>query len=127
MRIASIILAAAAAALAWSASAQPAGDAADRYFAELERQCPDKVLQDLSPADLRDGLDDWISGLSQDTQDQFRQAERAQCSSTDDGANCVNTTDIGSADQRGLTSDLAGSICTGFLRCRGPGDCDHAR
>lgn len=128
MRIPSILLAAAAAALAWSAQAQPAGDdTTDHYFAELDQQCPDKLLQYLSPADLRDGLDDWVAGQSQDAQDQVRQAESARCSVTGAGANCVNQADIIAADRLGLTSDLAGSICASFLRCRSQGDCDHAR
>ena len=127
MRISSLILAAAAATLAWSACAQPAGgDVADHYYSELAQQCPDKLLQYLSPADLRDGLDDWVSGLSQDSQDQVRAAERAQCSN-DTGAACVNQADIGVADAMGATPNLANSICESFLRCRSQGDCDHAR
>ena len=128
MRITSIILAAAAAALAWSAQAQPAGDdTTDHFYSELSQQCPDKQLQYLSAADLRDGLDDWVSGQSQDAQDQIRQAESRQCAATGAGANCVNQADVIAADHLGLTPDLAGSICGAFLRCRSQGDCDHAR
>src|SRR5208282_5131834 len=122
MRIPSILLAAAAAALAWSAQAQPAGDdTPDHYYAELDRQCPDKLLQYLGPADLRDGLDDWVEGQSPDAQDQIRQSENTLCAPTGAGANCVNKADIVAADRLGLTSDLAASICGGFLRCRSEG------
>ena len=127
MRIPLIRLAAAAAALAWSAQAQPAGDdSPDHYFAELDRQCPDKLLQYLSTPDLRDGLDEWIDGQSPDAQEQFRSAENALCAPTGAGAACVDQADIGAADRLGLTSDLASAICATFLRCRGQGDCDHA-
>jgi hypothetical protein len=127
MRIPSILLAAAVAALAWSAQAQTAGDdAPDHYFAELDRQCPSKLLQDLSSPDLRDGLDQWIEGQSPDAQDQIRAAENTLCAPTGAGAACVDQADIGAADRLGLTSDLAGSICASFLRCRSQGDCDHA-
>src|SRR5580698_909809 len=101
MRISSLILAVAAATLAWSACAQSTGgDVTDHYYSELERQCPDRLLQFLSPGDLRDGLDDWVSSLSQDSQDQVRAAERSQCS-TDTGVACVNQADIGVADSMG--------------------------
>jgi hypothetical protein len=125
----SILLAVAAATLAWSASAQDAGtgDATDNYVSQISQQCPDKLLQYLSPADLRDGLDDWVSSLSQDQQDELRKAEQARCAADAAGASCVNIADIGEADRMGLTGDLAGSICGAFLRCRSQGDCDHAR
>ena len=128
MRTTLLVLAVAAAALGWPAMAQddtaPAGD---HYYAELANQCPDKALQFLSPTDLRDGLDDYMEGLSQDAQDQLRRAEHARCSSMTAGVGCVNDADIGTADQLGLTSNLAASICAAFLRCRGQSDCDHAR
>ena len=128
MRIAWMILVGSLSALAWSVSAQPLADAAAApYLAQLDEQCPQAQLQYLSAGDLRDGLDDFVAGQSADAQSQIRSAEHAQCSSLTAGAACVNLADIGAADRLGLTEKLATSICLDFLRCRGPGDCDHAR
>ncbi|MFI4935318.1 MAG: hypothetical protein ACHP7N_11910 [Caulobacterales bacterium] len=127
MRIAPIILALGLAAVAWSSSAQPAGgDSAGRYQSELDRQCPEKLLQDLSAADLRDGLDDYLSSLQPDARDQVTKTERTECSKGE-GLACVNAADIDAVDTQNLTSDLAASLCGAFLRCRSQGDCDHAR
>src|SRR5271169_4008858 len=114
MRITSIILAVGVAGLAWSVSAQPTGGQADNFLAELDRQCPQRELQFLSPGSLRDGLDDYVSSLSTDAQDAMRRAESAQCSSSEAGVTCVNLADIGVADQLNLTSPLATSICSSF-------------
>jgi hypothetical protein len=128
MRTRLMVAAALIAVLAVPANAQDsAAPSTDRYYAELSNQCPGKQLQLLSPADLRDGLDDFIASLSSDTQAQLRRAERTQCSSMDAGAACVNTADIGAADQLGQSGALAASICSAFLRCRTQSDCDHAR
>ena len=122
-----VALAALAAMMAWSANAQDTSGQTDRYYGELAGQCPDKQLQLLSPTDLRDGLDDFVSSLSPDAQTQVRRAEQAQCSSMDAGVACVNAADIGAADQLDQTGALAASICSAFLRCRAQSDCDHAR
>jgi hypothetical protein len=128
MRVGSIILAIAAAAFAWSVSAQPADDpGTDHYFAELDRQCQASQLQLLSSAQLHDGLDDFVSNLPQESQDRIRKAEIANCSSSDAGVGCVDDADIGVVDQLGLTERLASSICAAFLRCRSQGDCDSTR
>jgi hypothetical protein len=128
MRRVPILLAVLAAALAWSAQAQPVMDDARADFqAELSRQCPEKQLQMLPVRSLRDGLDDYMQGLSQDERDQMQQAERARCSTMEAGAACVNDADIATLDTTGHIADLAGSICATFLRCRDQGACDYAR
>jgi hypothetical protein len=128
MRRTLIVLALAAAAVGWPAGAQDASDPATvTYYTALASFCPEKSLQLLSPSDLRDGLDDYQSGLPQEAQDRLRRAERNQCSSPDAGVGCVNRADIVAASQLGLTDNLAASICQSFLRCRSQSDCDHAR
>jgi nucleoside 2-deoxyribosyltransferase len=128
MRLGPIFLAASLAAFACSARAQTALDAArDQFEGELSQQCPAKQLQMLSPRDLRDGLDDYKGGLTQDQLARLQQAELAQCSSMDAGVACVNLADIAAAGDMGDMTDLAATICTDFLRCRDQGACDHAR
>ena len=128
MRFGSMILALAGAAVAWSVAAQPAeGPTTDHYYAELDRQCPDSQLQLLSPGQLRDGVDDFMSSLPQDAQTRMRQAELARCSSAGEGVACVNDADIGVIDELGETDQFAGSICATFLRCRAQGDCESLR
>jgi hypothetical protein len=128
MRLGPILLAACLAALAGSARAQPAFDAArDQFEAELAEQCPQKQLEMLAPRDLRDGLDDYKAGLSQDQLARLQQAEQTQCSSMDAGVACVNMADIAAAGDMGEMTNLARSLCLDFLRCRDQGACDHAR
>src|SRR5579871_1583865 len=123
MRNRSLVLALLVAAAAWSASAQSMGDQArDDYQSELARQCPDKQLQMLSARALSDVLDDYKLALPDDIRARFQKAETDQCSSLDAGAACVNSADLQTADEVGRISDLAGSICAAFLRCRDQGD-----
>ena len=113
---------------AWSAQAQTMADQArDDFQAELSRQCPDKQLQMLSARNLSDALDDYKQSLPDDIHARFRQAEADQCSSLQAGAACVNNADLATADDVGRIGELAGSICSDFLRCRSDGDCDYAR
>jgi hypothetical protein len=128
LRSRQLVLAFLAAAVAWSASAQSLVDQArDDYQAELVRQCPDKQLQMLGAAQLSDGLDDYKLGLPDDIRARFQKSETDECSSLDAGAACVNNADLETADEVGRISDVAGSICAAFLRCRSDGDCDYAR
>lgn len=128
MRTSSVVLALLVAAAAWSASAQPmANQAQDDYQAELGRQCPDKQLQMLSARNLSDALDDYKQTLPDDVHARFRKAEDDQCSSLQAGAACVNNADLAMADDVGRIGELAGAICSDFLRCRSDGDCDYAR
>jgi hypothetical protein len=119
---------AAAATVAWSAQAQTETDAArDHFEAALDRNCPQKQLQLLSARDLRDGLDNYMEGLSPDEHDRLQKAETDRCSSGDAGVACVNMADILASDDVGRIDDLAVSICGSFLRCRDQGDCDYTR
>jgi len=110
-----------------AAAPSEADQARDRFEAELVRQCPEKELELLSARDLRDGLDNYMAGLSQDMRDRFEKSETDHCSSMDSGAACVNLADIAAADEVGRMEDLAASICGSFLRCRDQGVCDYAR
>ncbi len=113
---------------AWTAQAQTGVDEVQGVFqGELARQCPEKQLQLLSARDLRDGLDDYMSGLPSDARDALQKSERDHCSSIDAGAACVNLADILAAESLGRTGDLASSLCVTFIRCRSQGDCDYAR
>jgi hypothetical protein len=127
MHLRSLLFALMAGAAAWSAQAQTAFDDAREHFKEeLDRQCPDKQLELLSPAQLRDGLDSYMSGLADDARARLQQAEVADCASLAGGAACVNLADISSADQTGQMPDLVSSLCATFIRCREQDVCDEA-
>ena len=113
---------------AGSAGAQTTVDEArDQFQSQLAQQCPEKQLELLSPGELRDGLDDYKDGLSQQQSDRLQKAETTRCSSMDVGVECVNMADIVTAGQMGRMSDLASSICSDFLGCHDQGACDYAR
>jgi hypothetical protein len=114
--------------VAGAAAAQTADDVArEQYQSELAQQCPQKQLQMLSARELRDGLDDYKGGLPEELRDRLRAAEDAQCSSMDQGVDCVNNADIAAASQIGEMTNLAASICTDFIQCRDQAACDYAR
>ena len=128
MRFRPLFFACLIACAAWTAQAQTdADEAQQRFFAELDRQCPLKQLQMLSARDLRDGLDEYMDGLPTDARAALQKSETDHCSSLEAGAACVDTADILAADQLGRLPDLAASLCVTFLRCRGQDQCDYAR
>jgi hypothetical protein len=128
MRLRPLSFACLIAAVAWAAQAQTTVDEVQAQFlGELARQCPEKQLQLLSARDLRDGLDEYMGGLSTDVRAVLQKSERDHCSSIDAGAACVNLADIVATESQGRTPQLASSLCVTFLRCRGQGDCDYAR
>jgi len=128
MRFGPLFFACLAACVGWSAQAQTAADEAQSHFlAELDRQCPLKQLQMLSPRDLRDGLDDYMDGLPTDARAALQKSETDHCSSIDAGVACVNMADILAADEQGRMPDLAASLCVSFLRCSAQDTCDYAR
>jgi hypothetical protein len=128
MRISPLFFAVTGLALAWSAEAQVApSEARQHYEAELVRQCSDKQLQMLSPRALRDGLDQYLGGLSVDARAPFEKSETDHCSSLDAGASCVNLADIAAAEDNGRLEELVQSVCAAFIRCREQDDCDYAR
>lgn len=97
------------------------------YRAAIARQCPDRHLDRLSPADLRDALDEFETRLSPALRAQLSRARVAQCRGVIAGANCDNVGDIAATGQAGLMPRLAASICGAFADCRGQSDCRAAR
>jgi hypothetical protein len=101
-------------------------DGSGSYLEALGRVCPQKRLELLSPANLRDGLDDFISGLPTDQQDALKQEERARCTGLDQGVACVNIADQTAAARLGLLDAMAGSVCGYFVQCREQSVCFRA-
>jgi hypothetical protein len=112
---------------AWSASAaesSPYDVVMAPYIAELSRQCPDKHLELLAPAALRDALDDYKSSLLRRQEKQMDLAEGADCADSMAGTSCPNVADIRVANRLNLTRNLAAKICGAFKLCRKQSDCD---
>ncbi len=99
------------------------GSVMSPYFAELGRQCPDRRLDKLSPADLRDVLDAFKAGLPPDPRSRMDRAETAACADSLAGASCPNVADIRVAGQLGLIRSLASRVCGAFRSCRSQSDC----
>ena len=99
------------------------GSVMSPYFAELGRQCPDRRLDKLSPADLRDVLDAFKAGLPPDPRSRMDRAETTACADSLGGAACPNVADIRVAGQLGLIRSLASRVCGAFRSCRSQSDC----
>lgn len=93
------------------------------YFAELGRQCPDRRLDRLSPADLRDVLDAFKAGLPPEPRSRMDRAETTACADSLAGAACPNVADIRVAGQLGLIRSLASRVCGAFRSCGSQSDC----
>ena len=94
------------------------------YVAELGRLCPDRHADWLSPAALRDVLDDVKAGLPPDQRNRMDRAEATDCADSIAGASCPNLADIRVAGQLGLTRRLAARVCSAVKLCRSPSDCE---
>jgi hypothetical protein len=93
------------------------------FTAELSRQCPSKRLQLLAPADLRDLLDDYKSGLGPSYRRTFDRSERRHCLRAIAGASCQNVGDVAAAEHLNLTGSLAAFVCAKAPACRAQSDC----
>ena len=94
------------------------------YLAELGSQCPDKHLELLAPADLRDALDDFKAHLPREQQARMDKAEASHCANSIAGTSCANSGDITVAEKLKLTSSVAAKVCGSFKLCRKQSDCD---
>jgi len=94
------------------------------YVAELGRQCPDRRAEWLSPAALRDVLDDFKAVLPPDQRNRMDRAEATDCADSIAGASCPNLADLRVAGQLGLTPRLAARACGAVKLCRAPSDCE---
>ena len=123
--VAALLVVAACAAIAGRGHA--VRDPSRDYRAAIARRCPDRHLDRLSPADLRDALDDFETRLSPALRARLSRARVAQCRGVIAGANCDNVGDIAAAGQAGLLPRLAASVCGAFAGCSGQSDCTAAR
>lgn len=129
MRLALIaaVLGVAAASVLAGASAEPASPyqrAMGPYFAELAKQCPAKHLDELSPGDLRDALDDFKDRQPREQREHLNAIELSSCARSAAGATCANVADIGAANDLQLTPLFAAKVCQSFKVCREQSDCD---
>jgi hypothetical protein len=93
------------------------------FEAELARQCPAKRLERLSPADLRDVLDDYKSALHPSRRHALDKTEQRNCVSAIAGASCENVGDVEAANHLKLTRSLAEFVCAKAPACRSQSDC----
>ncbi|WP_337268822.1 hypothetical protein [Oryzifoliimicrobium ureilyticus] len=93
---------------------QPTAPAWHAYAKQLQQICPDKKLDQLKPADLRDALEKYKDGQPASVQKQMASAETLACKNETAGAACANLADIRFAARGEKLRPLAQSICSNF-------------
>jgi hypothetical protein len=111
--------------LAVSAKAETYEDSIKPYNALLQRECPDKHLEWLSPADLNEVIDPFRESLAPDQRAKLdRVADtKTACAQNIAGTSCANIAYIRAATKLKLLPKLAGAVCNLPLVCRGQSDC----
>ncbi len=93
------------------------------YFKELRRQCPEKHLELLAPADLNFVLEGLKPKLTTDQQARMARAERSDCAHSIAGVSCLNVGDFRVAGRSKLVPKLAASVCASFKACVSQSNC----
>lgn len=94
------------------------------YRAQLAAQCPSKRLDLLSPAEVRDVLDDYKARLSARIGHEMTRAEDRRCSNSPGGASCPNASDLEVAERHHIVAQVASQTCNSFVTCHEQSDCD---
>jgi len=93
------------------AGSQPTDPVWRAYTRQINLLCPEKHLDHLTPADLRDALDGYKQRQTASNQEQMLKAETSSCKGVMAGASCDNVGDIKFASHRGKLTPLARDIC----------------
>jgi hypothetical protein len=96
------------------------------YFEELRRDCPDKRLEDLSPADLDDLIADYERAMPAPVRQRMEASAGSRCAGSIAGASCGNVARISTLAGLGLHHELARAVCRTPKVCIGPSDCRPA-
>jgi hypothetical protein len=93
----------------------------------LQRYCPAKHLDLLSPSDFNDAVDPFRTSLSSAMRGQLDQTAdpRKACADTTAGMSCANLAYIKAATQLKLLPRFARKICTLPLVCRAQSECSE--
>ena len=96
----------------------------DGYWAELNRQCPDKQLVQLDQNDLRVALRSFRATLSQEEQASVTDAIASDCSSSPypHTAMCDNTATIDAITRQGHLALAVSRICAAYA-CDNQSNC----
>ena len=97
------------------------------YHLLLARQCGERHLEWISPADLSDLIDDFHASLRPARRTGLDGAndEKTACKNVIMGATCGNVAALRAMTKVGLLADFAGKVCASGMICRGQSDCSQ--
>ena len=124
--IAALVIAAAAGA-ARSEPDAPYHRVMDPYFAELDRQCPGRDLQDLTPADLELIMEGFEDRLTPPQRRDIAKAVHQGCRRTIAGLTCGNVATIRTFRRWNRLPQFTAAVCATAWRCTAPAECVQAR
>lgn len=100
-----------------AAARTPYEKAMGPFQAQLQRQCPIKGLDRLSPVALEAVTDLYVDSLPTGPKKRVRAAEPGSCRSSQGGVSCLNKSRIDAIGQLGLTNKLAHYVCGYYPTC----------
>ncbi|HEV2531417.1 hypothetical protein [Phenylobacterium sp.] len=98
----------------------------DPFFAQLDRQCPGRRLEDLSAGDLELIMEGFEEGLSAGQRREIARAARYGCRHTIAGLTCANVATIRVFSRWRMLPQFAQAVCATTWRCADFGDCKQA-
>jgi len=98
----------------------------DPFFAQLERQCPGRKLEDLSAGDLNGVIEAFEDRLSPGQRRGLERAAAYGCRHTIAGLTCANVASIRTFSRWKLLPRFAGAVCATPWRCTDFADCTQA-
>jgi hypothetical protein len=98
----------------------------DPFFAQLDRQCPGRKLEDLSAGDLELVMEGFEDGLSPSQRREIGRAIGESCRHTIAGLTCGNVATIHTFSRWRMLPSFAGAVCATTWRCVDFGDCRQA-
>jgi hypothetical protein len=131
MRLPQLFLASAAAILAASAAeAAPKTHyqrAMDPLVAELNRQCPGRNLQNLTPADLGYIQEGFVATLTVAQRHTVEDAVGRRCAKIEAGLTCANNASLDTFRALHVLPQFTAAACATAWTCKGVADCTEAK
>ena len=93
------------------------------YIAELDRQCPGRILEDLTPGDLDGVIERYEEALSKRELHRIARHVKLGCAHVIAGLGCANTRTIKVLTHLGKVRGLAAAACATGWRCTAPFEC----
>ncbi len=110
-----------------AAAKTPYDRATTPFIAELDRQCPGRNLQNLSPGDLELIMEGFETGLTPAQRHEIEAAIGEGCVRTEAGLTCGNTATLRVFGRQKVLQSFTAKVCATAWRCNAYYACSESR